>query len=465
MEAARLSSLDTSFLQVETPSAHMHVGWVAVFDPPEGGQAPGFERLRDHVRSRLPRAPRYRQMLRRVPLGINAPVWVDDLEFDLNRHLIRAESGELTKVVDRCMSEPLPRGRPLWQMWIAPRLDDGRVAVVGKAHHCMVDGIAAVQLAGLLLDPTPDPPPSEPDDWRPAVGPSGLEMLFRGLADLVRDQFRLASIPARVVASPGRAAAAAERATAALADSARPARLVDALNPSISPRRHLGLLGRPIEDLLQIKRARGVKLNDVVLAIATGGVRAFMAERGDRVVNVKAMVPVNVRAEAEGEELGNRISFMFIDLPCDEPDPLRRLRAVHAETEVRKRRQTPEGGDDVLGLLGLTPPPVRRLFARLAASPRAFNLVVSNIPGPRDVTYMRGCRLREAFPVVPLADRHALSIGFTSVADRGCFGLYADADALPGVDRLAELIDAAIDELLEVEGGKGASPRSRGALV
>jgi len=430
----------------------MHVGWVAVFDPPEDRSAPEFEELRDHVRSRLPRAPRYRQKLRAVPLGLNAPVWVDDPDFDLARHLARADSERLSEIVDACMSEPLPRDRPLWQMWIAPRLEDGRIALVGKAHHCMVDGIAAVQLGSLLLDPTPDSPPCEREQWRPAAAPGRLELLARGVADLARDELRLASIPARIVASPRRAAEAvghSRRALAALVDAIRPARFVEALNPPISPRRHLGYLGRPLEDLLRIKQRLGVTLNDVVLAVATSGVRAFMAERGDRPVNVKAMVPVSVRAEDEGDALGNRISFMFVDLPCEEPDPLRRVRDLHAETGERKRRRTPEGADDVLRLLAFTPPPLQRLAAQLAASPRAFNLVVSNIPGPRDVTYMRACRLREAYPVVPLADQHALSIGFTSVADRGCFGLYADPVALPDADELVSHIDAAIDELLE----------------
>jgi hypothetical protein len=167
------------------------------------------------------------------------------------------------------------------------------------------------------------------------------------------------------------------------------------------------------------------------------------------------MVPVNVRAE--GEELGNRISFMFIDLPCQEPDPLRRLHEIHAASDHRKRLGTPEGGDDVLGLLGYAPTPVRRLFSRVVASPRTFNLVVSNIPGPPGEAYLRGCRLREAYPVVPISDGHTLSIGFTSVDDRGCFGLYADRDSLPDADRLAECIDTAIDELALC----GAPPESR----
>ncbi|MGH2950665.1 MAG: wax ester/triacylglycerol synthase domain-containing protein, partial [Solirubrobacterales bacterium] len=183
MSPSRLSPLDASFLEVESPTAHMHVGWAAVLDPPEDGPPPSFEQLRDHIAGRLPRAPRYRQMLRGVPLGLNAPVWVDDPEFDLDRHVVRAESGHLGEIVDAVMSEPLPRDRPLWQMCLAPWLDDGRVALVGKAHHCMVDGIAAVQLGSMLLDPTPKPAAPVPDRWRPQPAPGRLELLARGAAD------------------------------------------------------------------------------------------------------------------------------------------------------------------------------------------------------------------------------------------------------------------------------------------
>jgi diacylglycerol O-acyltransferase / wax synthase len=452
MSAPRLSPLDASFLEVESPSAHMHVGWAAVLDPPEDAPAPSFEELRDHIASRLPRAPRYRQLLRRVPLGLNAPVWVDDAGFDLSRHVRPAQSDRLGEAVDASMSEPLPRDRPLWQMSIAPRLEDGRVALVGKAHHCMVDGIAAVELGSLLLDPTPDPSDEPEDRWRPAPAPSRFELLARGATDLLRDELRLATLPARALTSPARALAVADRglrALGALADSARPARLVETLNRPISPRRHLAYLTRPIEELLRIRSAHGVKLNDVLLAVATSAVRRFMADRGERPVTVKAMVPVNVRSGPDEDALGNRISFMFVDLPCAEPDPVRRVREIHGETDERKRRGFPEGGDDIVGLLGLVPGPLQRLASRLIASPRTFNLVVSNIPGPREPAYMLGCRLREAYPVVPLAGRHTLSIGFTSVADRGCFGLYADRDSLPDVDGLADCIDAAIDELLE----------------
>jgi diacylglycerol O-acyltransferase / wax synthase len=453
MTPARLSALDASFLQVETPTAHMHVGWAAVFDPPDDRPRPSFDELSAHIAARLPRAPRYRQRLRDVPLGLSAPVWVDDPDFDLSRHLIEAGSRRLSEVVDSCMSEPLARDRPLWQMQIAPRLDDGRVGVIGKAHHCMVDGIAAVQLGALLLDPTPATPPVEPSEWHAEAGPSPTGLLFGGARDLIRSQLALGSIPARIAASPTRAgelAGRVRRAASALIDSARPAPFIRSLNRPISSRRHLAYLVRPLDDLREIKSELGVKLNDVLLAVAASGYRRFEADRGGRPGPVKAMVPVNVRAE--GEELGNRISFMFIELPCQEPDAVRRLREIHSASDRRKRAGAPEGGDDVLGLLGYAPPPLRRVFSRFVASPRTFNLVVSNIPGPPGDSYLRGCRLREAYPVVPISDGHTLSIGFTSVADRACFGLYADREALPDADHLAECIDTAIDELAQARG-------------
>jgi diacylglycerol O-acyltransferase / wax synthase len=460
MPVTRLSSLDASFLAVETPTAHMHIGWVAVFEPRVDLPPPSFGELRDHIAARLPRAPRYRQLLRPPPLGFGAPVWVDDERFDVVRHVIRARSTRLGDAVAWFMSRRLRRDRPLWEICIADRLEDGRVAVLGKAHHCMVDGIAAVELATLIVDPEPIPLPTEPDGWVPRPAPGAPELVARAFGDLAHTQLDLAAIPARVAGSPARLVGAigrTHRAALALRDAARPARQ-SSLNRPISPLRHLGLLARPTEDLLEIKRAFGVKLNDVVLAVCAGAVRDLLRGRGERPIRLKSMVPVNVRESGEEGELGNRISFMFIDLPCDEPDPVRRLRDVHAATAERKRTGEAQGAEDVMRSLDFVPSPLRRAVSRMVASPRAFNLTVSNIPGPREPLYMRGCRLAEAYPVVPIADRHALSIGVTTVGEGACFGLYADPEALPEVDALGAGIARATDELLELSAASESRP-------
>jgi diacylglycerol O-acyltransferase / wax synthase len=444
----RLTALDASFLDVETTSAHMHVGWAAAFDPPEGRSAPSFERLRDHVASRLPLAPRYRQRLAPVPLGLARPVWVDDERFDVDRHLKRSRSGSLSELAGTVMSTPLGRARPLWEMWIADRLDDGRIGVVGKAHHCMVDGIAAVELAALLLDPTPEPPPPEPDDWSPASAPGAGRLLVEGVVDRTFEQIEAAGAYARLATSPARAVEGVQRTGRALMRSLSPARPIGALNDPISPYRSLSTLGRPLDDLRRVKRHFGATVNDVVLAAAAGGVRRFLERRGEVVPRLKAMVPVNVRSESAAGELGNRISFIFMELPCDEPDPSRRLRQLSLTTAEAKAAHEPEGATAFLDLAAHAPSRVQRLVSRLVASPRTFNVVVSNIPGPQEPLYMLGCRLREAYPVVPLADRHALSIGFTSIAGGAFFSVYADCDSVPDADRLAEDIGAELDELI-----------------
>jgi diacylglycerol O-acyltransferase len=313
----------------------------------------------------------------------------------------------------------------------------------------MVDGIAAVELAALLLDPVPDAPPDEPGRWQPEPAPGVARRLVDGVVDRVTGELDLVTLPARLATSPGRAAGLGRRAAQALASSFAPTAPARVLNQPLSPYRRLGRTWRPLDDLRQIKRAFGTTINDVVLAISAGALAGYLGERGQEPRRLKSMVPVNVRDNGGAGELGNRISFLFLDLPCDEPDPERRLLELHAATRERKERGEPEGADAVLDLVGRAPSTLQRLMSRLVASPRTFNLVVSNIPGPQEPLYMLGCELKEAYPVVPLADQHTLSIGFTSVAGRGCFGLYADRDALPDADELAAHLDVAIEELLE----------------
>jgi diacylglycerol O-acyltransferase / wax synthase len=452
----RLSPLDASFLTVESPTAHMHVGWATAFAPPEGRRRPSFAELRAHIAARLPRAPRYRQRLKGVPLGISPPYWVDDESFDLERHVVAAGSDDLGEIVAECMSEQLPKDRPLWQICVAERLRDGRVGIVGKAHHSMVDGIAAVELASLLLDPEPDASPPAPDAWRPRPEPTGAELLVRASVARTWERLRFARGAMRALSSARRFAALAGRsrpAARALTDAARPARSSSVLNAPISPRRHLGTVERPLEDLKRVKEAFGTSINDVVLAVCAGAVRRHLEARGEDPRRLKAMVPVNLRVEGDGGDLGNRISFVFCDLPCDEREPVRRLRRVQEEMATRKRTGEPSGGDALLQLVGQAAYPLHRLASRLVASPRAFNLVVSNIPGPPGRMYMAGCRLEQAYPVVPLADRHALSIGMTSVGGGAFFGLYADRERLPDVDRLAGDLDTELDRLLGLAAG------------
>jgi diacylglycerol O-acyltransferase len=190
-------------------------------------------------------------------------------------------------------------------------------------------------------------------------------------------------------------------------------------------------------------------VNDVLLAASAGAMRRFLSDRDGDVGPLKTMVPVNLRVDGSADDLGNRISFVFVDLPCDEPDPVRRLQEIHSEMSERKEAGEPEGADTVMSAITYLPRVVRHAVSRRIAGPRTYNLTVSNIPGPRERMYMRGCELEAAYPVVPVSDDHALSIGMTTIRDQACFGLYAASEALPDADRLGTELDASINELRE----------------
>ncbi len=447
----KLSTNDASFLAVENPNVPMHVGWLCTFSPPPDGPRPTFEQLRDHITGRLAHSPRYRQRLVQLPLRAWEPAWVDDSDFDFANHVVEGEGDDITAIVDEAMSSHLERDRPLWKMWLAPELSDGRIGFVGKAHHCMVDGLAALELVGLLFDESAEPEPTEPVTWEPRPLPSrrvlGVVRLNE-LAERVRGAVRL---PLRLMSSEGGPRSLgpwAARVLGALVDFARPAPMSPFNGPS-SRSRHQARTTHPLDELRAVKDRFDTSLNDVVLAVAAGALRRYTERRGHAAERLKALVPVNVRdPTADPDELGNQLSSMWIELPCEEPDPLRRLKAIHASTKMRKDSRRAEGASVIMAAVSYGPRFVKWIFSSLFASHRTANVVVSNLIGPPIPLYMNGCELEEIYPVVPLTNRHGVSIGLMTVRDTACFSLYADAGSLPDADLLAADIDASVAELV-----------------
>ena len=228
----------------------------------------------------------------------------------------------------------------MWECWIAPELGDGRIGIVGKVHHCMVDGLAAVELAALPLDGEPDAPQPERKKWQADGTPNGLSLLARGLLDRCTEVLDVARRPLTLLsltAPDCRRRGRGGRIASAVRNSfGHPARPTGALNPPLSPLRHMARFERPLDDLVRIKRHFGTTVNDVVLAACAGAVRDFLVHHEEPAFSVKAMVPVAQRNAEQAAGLGNRISFLFIDLPSDEADPVARLRAIHATTKERK---------------------------------------------------------------------------------------------------------------------------------
>ena len=439
MAAERLSALDASFLAVESPSAPMHVGWVSTFAAPEEGPRPGFDELFAFLAGRLAHAPRWRQKLAPVPLGVHEPAWVDDPDFDPAEHVLHAPGDDLDAIADEIFSTPLPRDRPLWQFWIADQLADGRIAMVCKAHHCMVDGIAITELGRLILDAEPFEDRGEPDAPDPVPTPSPGHRFARGVVDRAGDGAALALSPLKLVGSPGRLRGVTGLART-VAHTLLPPAPESPLNRPGSPHRRHVRITRSLDDLRSIRRRFGVTPNDVVLAACAGALRTFAGPE-----RLKVMVPADVRGAGDADS-GNRISFVFLELPCDEPDPVERLRAIHRATSERGR----DAGDldAAFQAIALTPSPVQRALAHAFAHPRMSNLTISSVPGPAVTRYMQGCRLLTVHSAVPLSERHALSIGVVMTGGNVCFGIYADAQTLPDADYLGEDLEVAFDELL-----------------
>ena len=438
--ADRLSPLDASFLFMEESTTAMHVGGLMTFDA-----TPGFDpdRFVAQIGERLAAVPRYRQKIREVPVHLGLPVWVDDPAFELDYHVRRSalpapgSDAQLRELVGRLVSRQLDRARPLWEIYLVEGLSDDRFAIVTKVHHAMVDGLSSIDIGTVLLDVTPTPRESPPDDWHPAPEPSGLELA----ADAVQEQLR----------RPQLMFGTAQR---ALLDVRSAASIAPAnpLNAPIGRQRRYGTSAGALDDYKAIRKEHGGTVNDVVLTIVTGALRRWMTTRGEPVrasTTVRALVPVSVRGRSTGGKLGNQISALFVDLPVGEPDPVARLKTITAAMAGHKGSGQAIGASALIGLVGLATPTLHTLGARVTSSmsSRMFNVVVTNVPGPQFPLYAMGARMRDMYPVVPLAKGQAVSIGITSYDGGIFYGLNADRDAMGDVDVLADAIGASLDEL------------------
>ncbi len=437
----------------------MHVGSVAIFQPPEAGF--DYDRLVSLIKGRIALVPRFRQRIRWVPGGLANPVWVDDESFDVTYHVRRSAlpkpgtDAQLRDLVGRLMSRPLDRTRPLWEMYLVEGLEHGRFAVISKTHHAMVDGITAVDIGQVILDIDPQPRQISSDEWRPTREPTSAELVVNAVGDVVRspanalDNVRSGATDlGRTLSKVGRHAAgiASAALTVARATPSTP------LNTEIGEQRRYGTADTSLRELKDIRRAHGGTINDVVLAITAGAVRSWLMTRGESVssrTTIRAMVPVSVRAEDEVD--GNRVAAFLVDLPVGEPDPIVRLQRIAFDMAQHKESGQMLGAEAIVALAGFAPPTLHSMGARLGSdlSKRVYNLVVTNVPGPQFPLYAGGALMLAAYPVVPLAKGQAVSIGLTSYNGGVHFGLNADRDAMPDVDVLAQCIVDATEELKE----------------
>jgi diacylglycerol O-acyltransferase len=455
----RLTPVDASFLHQEGPTSHMHVGGLTIVE----GPPPSMKEFLEQIRRRLHLVPRYRHKLAHTALDSGRPVWVDDPSFNLEYHIRHAALPtpggweQLQGLTAWIFSQQLDRSKPLWEMWLIEGLKDDRFALISKSHHALIDGIAGIDLATVLFDLSPDPPPLRHSGraWQPHSEPSVAELLAAGLLGAVRTGLALAEGALDALSHPDRALARAREAAEGVGEivwaGLNPAPETP-LNVDIGPHRRFVGVGSSLEDFKLVKNAFGGTVNDVVLAVVAGALRSVLISRGVRTegMEMRALVPVSVRAEDEHGAGGNRIVVMRGPLPVYIADPLQRLRFVSDAMDGLKESKQALGAEVIAGVQNFAPPTILAQASRLNFSTRLFNLLVTNVPGPQFPLYVLGREMLEAYPVAFLPQHHALAIAIMSYNGQMNFGLLGDFDALPDIDSIGESIAEELASLVSL---------------
>jgi WS/DGAT/MGAT family acyltransferase len=472
----RLTGLDATFLYLETPSTHMHVASVAIFDPAtvEGGYS--FDKVRALVENRLPLLPPFRWKLVEVPFGLHHPLWIEDPDFDLDFHMRRAAlpapggESELREFVSEVVGRQLDRSRPLWEMYVIEGLEGGRIATVCKTHHAAIDGVSGMEMTVNLLDLTAEPmvvPPEDPP-WKPDRRPSDFELVAYATASLARQPLAAVKAARRTVlmALNLRRRNRQPNVQAPPAPFAAPS---TSLNTMITPHRRYGMTSVSLDDIKIVKNALGGTVNDVVLALCAGALRRYLDERHERPdAPLVAMVPVSVRTDEEKGTMGNRVSSMLVSLATDVDDPVERLGAIRDATARAKDQERAISASQLTDWAEFAAPAVAARAARLASSLRVmermgpiFNVTISNVPGPDFPLYSAGARMEAIYPLGPIADGVGLNITVMSYLGSVFFGLLACRETVPEVQRIAGYMNDSLQELVKAADAAGPGERKR----
>lgn len=476
----RLKGIDAWFLYTETPTVHTHTLKIAVFEPVPGEEGDALARARAQIAAHLPLLPGFRRRVVEVPWGLHHPVWVEDPEFALERHVKRepvAPPGgprEMDAAISRVASRPLDRGRPLWEVWLLEGLAEGRTAAVVKIHHAMADGVAAAHLLAHVMGPIPEPGERPRDDWAPELLPSRRTLVWDALREHPAQAWRLLPLVGRTVARlaallRGRRRAPVRPPLPVLDTPRTP------FNTALTPERVFASALLSLDEVRAVARGLGVTVTDVMLALVAGSLRRYLAARGALPARpLVAEVPVATDAAGDPERLaGNRVSNLFTRLRTDLADPVERLRATHDVTEAAKRAHAVLGADLYAAWTDYAPPLayaawMRRRSLRHAADRErpAVNCIVSSVPGPRHRLYWDRAPLQAFYSVGPILDGIGLNVTLWSYLDSVHVGVLACPDRVDSVHEISEGLWGELQVLLaEVfrGGGRDAAPPRLGA--
>jgi len=448
-----LSGLDAAFLSSETVDWPAHVACITIFDPKRAGRPFDMDVLKRSLASRLRRLPPLRWRVIEAPLGLGHPHWIEDPDFDLDVHLRRMEVAapggprELAAAAQEIYRHRLDRKRPLWELWVLDKLANGKVGLFWKIHHACIDGMAGAGMQEVMFDADPDyaPPSVVPaDDWRPESVPDATTLLLSSLPAAGAAQVRAAKEVYRAIEKLPELVRSMRAAMPPEAPRTR-------FNAPIGSHRSWGFVTLPLADLKVVKNAFGVKLNDVYVASVAGGVRAYLEARGELPEkSLVASIPVNARSD-DSPGTGNAISGMAATMATDLADPVERLLAIHASTTASKEMQRAMGAQMLMSLADTPPPAMFSLAARFYGKtqlvkrlPPMFNVVISNVPGPRSPLYAQGAPVEAFHSMGIVFDGAGLFIGAMSYLDQMDVGILGAPEAL---DDPFELADGIANEL------------------
>lgn len=498
----QLTGLDAAFLYMETPTTYGHINAVALYRPPGDPDYSPYEAFKAQVESRLHLLEPFRRRLVEVPLGLDHPYWINDPNFDIEFHVRHiaipppGDRGQLATQVARIIGRPMDRSRPLWEAYVMEGLEGDDFAVLTKTHHATIDGAAGVQLLMMLHDLAPGGDEVPPDDgsWEPEPLPTDFELLGRTFSSYLQRPYRLARF--QLHAAQQLAEASRNQGLQALVSRVRQQmptpwngagndRELGALptvraprtplNGSISPHRRMAMRSVSLEDIKTIKTAAGVTVNDIVMAVSTGALRRYLQAR-DCLPDqpLRAMVPVSTRTGDEVDIWTNRVSALFVSLPTGEDDPLERIRVMSEAMVEAKEQFDLVPADAIVDLAGLSSPALAAQAARLASSLHLadqttfpVNVVISNIPGPRESLYLAGSELQHYFPVSTISEGIGLNITVHSYRDHLDIGLVADRQLVPDLDVLVDLHVDEVGVLSRALGlpKKGPAKRKKSAVA
>jgi len=483
----QLSGLDNSFLLIETGAQLGHIASYSTFDASHLKPGEFYEQLRGTIEDRLHLVPPYRRKLAEVPFGLDRPYWIEDPDFDLDfhvRHIAVPPPGDRSQqaaLVARLHGRPLDRGRPLWEIYVIEGLEGNQVALYSKIHHATIDGVSGSQMMEKLLDQSPEGDVVEQPDhpWTADSNPPQSEMLLRGLAGAAVHPGRMARTLYRTARGiwesnellgsaaetlgldklPMTKSFLAERGAEVDADRVPQAPAPRApWNRSVTPHRRFEYFSQSLEDYKRVKRAFGTTLNDVVMAVCGSALRRYLEEHSELPSDpLKAMIPVSVRTESQKNEYTNRVASVIAELATDAKDPVDRLQRIHRAMVEAKRMHAATPATMMQDWTEFAMPALLAQAQRIAARTKIldrlnppFNVIISNVPGPREALYVAGAEMTTYYPVSAITDGQGLNITVVSYRDHLDFGLIACRELMADLEGLPAHFDESLAEYVRL---------------